>query len=279
MKTLEEQAEEFAKKRTELDPIYANGLYYGFIECAKSEWFKEQIINAFIGFDSFTDDNIKVAKQFFNETYGQINQSEEMGKEITSIKIVHAEVMQEQGLSMTDLPQDIQSKIKGFNLMKMKFFQDTTNEKMMSILNKATINIADEILNYLKDNPIQKNDISDEDEINSITIDISDDDEINSRTIDISDLAGVYNLGDMPNVIQRIQDRIEKVKNGERLFISTMEMSHHLRNCLMCQFETLTELSNVTKKQVSTMQGMGVKVMAELEKVMERHGIKFKPLY
>ena len=74
IKSLEEEAEQFAKTRTELDPVYANGLYYGFIECGKSEWFKEQIINAFIGFDSFTDDNIKVAKQFFNETYGQINQ-------------------------------------------------------------------------------------------------------------------------------------------------------------------------------------------------------------
>ena len=33
---LEKEAEEFAKKRIDLDPVYANGLYYGFIECSKS---------------------------------------------------------------------------------------------------------------------------------------------------------------------------------------------------------------------------------------------------
>jgi len=200
-----------------------------------------------------------------------------MSKDLITIKMVHAEVMQEQGLSMEDLPNDIQSKIKGFNLMKSKLYTDTTNERLIEQLTKKSILIADEIQKYIedngiekKDNQIQKKDIEDEYVF---------DDEINSRTIDISDLAGVYNLGDMPNIIQRIKDRIEKVKNGERLFISTMEMSHHLRNCLIVQFETLTELSNVTKKQVCTMQGMGVKVLAELEKLMEQHGIKFKPLY
>ena len=71
MKTLEEQAEEFAKKRTELDPIYANGLYYGFIECAKSEWFKEQIKNAFHKNSQkfFCEQE---AEQYFKDTYGEI---------------------------------------------------------------------------------------------------------------------------------------------------------------------------------------------------------------
>lgn len=74
MKTLEEQAEAFAKTRTELDPVYANGLYYGFIECAKSEWFKEQIINAY----QTSHISMMSAEQFYQETYGQINKSEEI---------------------------------------------------------------------------------------------------------------------------------------------------------------------------------------------------------
>jgi hypothetical protein len=189
-----------------------------------------------------------------------------MENQSNTLKIVHAEVIQEKGLSMQDLPSSIQKKIKGFNLMKNKFFQDTSNNKMKDSLNRETIKIADEIINYVDDNPINKKDIVDKDDIDS-------------RVIDISDIAGVYNLSDMPSVIEKIQNRIEKVKNGERLFIATMEMSYHLRNALIVQFETLTELSSYTKKQVSTMQGMGVKVMDELEKLMEQHGIKFKPLY
>ena len=32
---IEKEAEEYAKRRIDLDPIYANGLYYGFIAGAK----------------------------------------------------------------------------------------------------------------------------------------------------------------------------------------------------------------------------------------------------
>lgn len=46
LKTIEEQAESLAKRRVELDPLYANGLYYGFIECGKSKWFQAEKIKA-----------------------------------------------------------------------------------------------------------------------------------------------------------------------------------------------------------------------------------------
>jgi hypothetical protein len=46
IKSLEEEAEAFAKKRNELDPVYANGLYYGFIECSKSKWFQAEKIKS-----------------------------------------------------------------------------------------------------------------------------------------------------------------------------------------------------------------------------------------
>lgn len=44
--SIEEGAELFAERRVELDPIYANGLYYGFIECGKSKWFQAEKIKA-----------------------------------------------------------------------------------------------------------------------------------------------------------------------------------------------------------------------------------------
>jgi hypothetical protein len=43
---IEKEAEKFAKKRNELDPVYANGLYYGFVECSKSNWYKSETIKA-----------------------------------------------------------------------------------------------------------------------------------------------------------------------------------------------------------------------------------------
>ena len=44
--SIEEEAELFAKSRVELDPIYANGLYYGFIQCGMSKWFEAEKIKA-----------------------------------------------------------------------------------------------------------------------------------------------------------------------------------------------------------------------------------------
>jgi hypothetical protein len=44
--SIEEEAESFAKGRVELDPIYANGLYYGFVQCGISKWFEAEKIKA-----------------------------------------------------------------------------------------------------------------------------------------------------------------------------------------------------------------------------------------
>ena len=43
---IEKEAEEYAKRRVDLDPIYANGLYYGFVAGANSEWVQSEKIKA-----------------------------------------------------------------------------------------------------------------------------------------------------------------------------------------------------------------------------------------
>ena len=43
---IEKEADFFAKKRQDLNPTYASGLYYGFVECGKSNWHKSEIIKA-----------------------------------------------------------------------------------------------------------------------------------------------------------------------------------------------------------------------------------------
>ena len=43
---IEKEADLFAKKRQDLNPTYASGLYYGFVECGKSNWHKSEIIKA-----------------------------------------------------------------------------------------------------------------------------------------------------------------------------------------------------------------------------------------
>ena len=65
MATLEEEAEKYASKRKELDPIYANGLYYGFVECGKSNWHEAEKIKAQIEIlnEVFKEDGLLLAQK------------------------------------------------------------------------------------------------------------------------------------------------------------------------------------------------------------------------
>jgi hypothetical protein len=123
-----------------------------------------------------------------------------MSKDLIKIKMVHAEVMQEAGLSLDELPTEIQSKIRGFNLMKTKLYADTNNKRFIEQLTKKSVLIADEIENFINDNLIHKEPVKIEDDLGS-------------RTIDISDLAGTYTLNEMPNILDKIQAKIDEVKN------------------------------------------------------------------
>lgn len=123
-----------------------------------------------------------------------------MSKDLITIKMVHAEVMQKAGLSLDDLPTEIQSKIRGFNLLKSKLYGNTDDERLIKQLTKKSVLIADDIQNFIDDNLIHKEPIKIEDDLGS-------------RTIDLSDLAGTYTLNEMPNILDKIQAKIDEVKN------------------------------------------------------------------
>lgn len=123
-----------------------------------------------------------------------------MSKDLITIKMVHAEVMQKAGLSLDDLPTEIQSKIRGFNLLKSKLYGNTDDERLIKQLTKKSVLIADDIQNFIDDNLIHKEPVKIEDDLGL-------------RTIDLSDLAGTYTLNEMPNILDKIQAKIDEVKN------------------------------------------------------------------
>ena len=54
----------------ELDSFHPTNRFLEIVENAKAME-KEQIIDAFIGFDSDTDDNIEIAQAYYKEFYGE----------------------------------------------------------------------------------------------------------------------------------------------------------------------------------------------------------------
>ena len=66
--------------------------------------------------------------------------------------------MQEEGVKLSELPVEIQKKIKGFNLMRKRLEKNPEDEKLFIQLQKQAIKIGDEVQNFIE------NDYDDEDE-------------------------------------------------------------------------------------------------------------------
>lgn len=66
------------------------------------------------------------------------------------LKLFHEEIMQEEGLKISDLPIEIQKKLKGFNLMKGKWEKNPDNERDFVSLQKSAIKIGDLIQNFVE---------------------------------------------------------------------------------------------------------------------------------
>jgi len=95
----------------------------------------------------------KIIKKFIKHLISIFNYTETMSNKIGStekIQLFHEEIMQEEGIQLSELPDDIQKKIKGFNLMKANY--DKNPQEQVSInLRKRTIHLADEIQNYIEE--------------------------------------------------------------------------------------------------------------------------------
>jgi hypothetical protein len=76
---------------------------------------------------------------------------------VDEIQLFHEEIMQEEGIKLSDLPIEIQKKIKGFNLMKATY-EKNPQERTLINLKKRAVSLGDEVQSFIE------NDYEDEDE-------------------------------------------------------------------------------------------------------------------
>jgi uncharacterized protein with von Willebrand factor type A (vWA) domain len=67
-----------------------------------------------------------------------------------SIDKVHEELLQEEGMKVSDLPESIQRKIKGWNLLFARLQKNPDDEKMFRTLQKQSVEIADKIQDFIE---------------------------------------------------------------------------------------------------------------------------------
>lgn len=78
------------------------------------------------------------------------------------LQLFHEEIMQEEGIKMSDLPIELQKKLKGFNLLKAGY-EKNPQERTLLNLRKRAIKLGDEIQNFIE-NDYEDDDDEDENE-------------------------------------------------------------------------------------------------------------------
>jgi len=78
------------------------------------------------------------------------------------LRLFHEEMMQEEGIKVSNLPIEIQKKIRGFNLQMKKLERNPEDESLFRQLEKSTVRIGDAIQNFIE-NDYDDDDDEDED--------------------------------------------------------------------------------------------------------------------
>jgi|LakMenEpi03Aug12_release.lakeMendotaPanAssembly.Ray.scaffolds.fasta_scaffold00340_35 hypothetical protein len=80
-----------------------------------------------------------------------------------SVEKVHENLMSEEGIKFNQLPENIQKKIKGFNLLYAKLEKQPDDEKLFNMVQKQSIDIADLIQNFIEEDFDDDDDDDDDD--------------------------------------------------------------------------------------------------------------------
>ncbi len=66
------------------------------------------------------------------------------------IEKVHEELIEQEGLKISELPEDIKKKIKGWNLLFSRLSKNPEDEKLYRSLQKTSIQLADKIQDFIE---------------------------------------------------------------------------------------------------------------------------------
>jgi hypothetical protein len=112
---------------------------------------------------------------------------------VDKLRVFHEELLQEEEVKVSELPTEIQGRIRGFNLMRKKLEKNPDDEKLFLQLQKQAVKLGDEVQNFIE------NDYDDDD---------SDDD--NDDNDDNDDKSDSKSKGDKPASICALRSRSDR---------------------------------------------------------------------
>lgn len=78
------------------------------------------------------------------------------------LQLFHEEIIQEEGIKLSDLPIELQRKLKGFNLLKASYDKNP-EERTLINLRKRAVKLGDEIQNFIENDYDEDDEDEDED--------------------------------------------------------------------------------------------------------------------
>ena len=69
---------------------------------------------------------------------------------VDKLRVFHEELLQEEEVKVSELPTEIQGRIRGFNLMRKKLEKNPDDEKLFLQLQKQAVKLGDEVQNFIE---------------------------------------------------------------------------------------------------------------------------------
>jgi hypothetical protein len=83
---------------------------------------------------------------------------------MSKLRLFHQEILEEEGMKVSDLPIELQRRIKGFDLLKSKYEKNPNDEKQFILLQKNAVKLGDAIQNFIENDYDDEDEDEDEDE-------------------------------------------------------------------------------------------------------------------
>jgi hypothetical protein len=86
---------------------------------------------------------------------------------VDKLRLFHEEIMQEEGIKTSELPVEIQKKIRGFNLFVKKLEKNPDDEALLRQLQKQSVSLGDNVQNFIENEYEDDDDDSEDDDDDS----------------------------------------------------------------------------------------------------------------
>jgi hypothetical protein len=83
---------------------------------------------------------------------------------VDKLRVFHEELLQEEEVKVSELPTEIQGRIRGFNLMRKKLEKNPEDEKLFLQLQKQAVKLGDEVQNFIENDYDEDEDEDDSDD-------------------------------------------------------------------------------------------------------------------